>query len=232
LIGRAKGGKGGRDSDEGEISEFGRLADFDAITEAGEEIHESGEFGEVQMHEAGAENEGANGIGIALFFTGEDLAQDGKRVSGRVSDDPGKWGGNFDVLPAAISLSGVDILPFIELNLSGDGFDGKAEFRAEIKRAESDVTKEFTEFGDVAIGVGDGFALTAFNGVTEDAAGAEEHGRSVEIDAQLLLAMVGDVFGKGVQLQKLLDIESRRGGRLIHKCPERVKTSWRFIVSD
>ena len=85
------------------------------------------------------------------------------------------------------------------------------------KGRSGDFAIEFAQFGEGAVGAADGFALGAFHGIAEDAAGAEEEGHGVEVAAKLLLAELGDVFGEGVEVEQLLDVEGFGGcGRVIH----------------
>src|SRR5712692_2347849 len=83
----ASGGEGRRDGDERQFAGFRRLADLDAIAQSREQFADGGKFHEMEMHEAAAQDEGANGLRIALLLPGEDLAEHGKRVSGGVSHD-------------------------------------------------------------------------------------------------------------------------------------------------
>ena len=165
----------------GQIAGFGRLADLDAVAQSGEQFGDGGEFREMEVHEAGAQDEGANGFGVALLLSGEDLAEHGERVSGGVSDDPGERRGDLDAAPAAVGLGLMQVFPLVELHLSGDGLEGDGEFGAEIEGAEGDLAVEVAEFGEGPLGAADGFALGAFDGVAEDAAGTEEKGQGVEV---------------------------------------------------
>ena len=171
------------------------MADFDPEAQAVKELDKAGKLGEMNTHEASAKDEGTDGIGIALFFACKHLAENGKRISGRVRNNPGERGCNFDVLPATFGLHCMRVFPLLKLDLRGYGFDGDAELGAKIKRAKSHLAIKFTQLRDVAFGMGHRFAFAAFNGISQTAAGTEEHGRGVEISAQLLLTKLSDFFG-------------------------------------
>jgi len=49
----------------------------------------------------------------------------------------------------------------MKLQLSGDGFDRGAEFRAQVEGTQCDALVEILEFGESLVGASDGFALAA-----------------------------------------------------------------------
>ena len=154
----------------------------------------------MKVQKACPQNECSHRVRIALALSGKNLAQHGERVSGGIGEDPGKGRSDLDCAPPGIGLGIVQILPFVELHLRGDGFEREAEFGPKVEGADGDTAIEVLQFGGSAIGPADGFPLGAFDGVAQDAAGAEEEGHGIEVPAELLLAGFGHVFGEGVEL--------------------------------
>src|SRR5262249_14691502 len=101
----------------------------------------------------------------------------------------------------------MEIFPFMKLRLGGNGFKRNTEFRSKIKWPQRNFSIELAEFDYSAVGTANGFALGAFDGVTQHATRPKEKRHGVEIPAELLLTEFRNLFCECMQTQQLLDVK-------------------------